>query len=356
MDTMQNAGSGVWITIICLAVYSLAVIENTYGYNFRMKRRLKELASPEQFEFLKEHLRLPKIPKLMDLVPYGLSVLLIPLFLHASAKEGDVPGGIAILLALGLAYLATVAIVGVFHVIATWKAPDWYEVDKKIRVKNFLTTKQLNFLLKKVDKTKQWGSTYGDVEKAAEKEIWNPDKLVPLLKMKSEMNRLIELSETYETLHKKGSEYTFEQLERKTKLYARLLKEYMLFLPHFRELMEASSHKQLRDGLETASDQTTISGDNFDKVEQKILSSLSAIEATKPVKTEVREPFRELERVVESKAVSEETRQQASVLLEQIQTMNEKAEVQREREMEEMEAQSIIQANKLHYAVPEETQ
>lgn len=356
MISMANVETGVWLTIIFLAVYSLAVIENTFGYNLRMKRRLKELASPEHVSFLNEHLRLPKIPKLMDLAPYGATALLISLFQHATEKEGNVPVGIAILLVFGLGYLSTVAVVGVFHVIATWKAPDWYEVDKKIRVKNFLTSKQLHFLLKNVDKTKQWGSTYGDVENAAEQEIWNPDKLVPLLKRKSEMNRLIELSETYETLHKKGSQYTSEQLERKTKLYARLLKEYMLFLPHLRALMEASSHKQLRDGIDSASDHPIASGDHFDKVEQQILSSLNAIEATTPVKTEAKEPFRELERVVKSTSVSEETRKQAGVLLEQIQTMNEKAEVKREQEIEEMEAQSIIQANKLHYAVSEETQ
>lgn len=350
--------------LVFMGIFTIAMLENIYGYNYRMKRRLKELASPEHHAFLKEQMRLPKFPSSKEIIPYLIAGgALVATFNseNASGEQNTFAYSVALALTVGVTFVFVFAIV---HLVATIFFPTWYEVDKEIRVKNFLSTKQVNFLLKNVDKQKRWLSTFGAEEMAHEKEIWNPDKLIPLLKRKDDMDKLIELSEAYETLNRKGSEYTFDQLERKTKLSALLMKGYLDFSPQLKELMEAYRHKEREeafdeDGEDEAgktSGENLVPIDKFDKVEQQILSALESFETARPVKTEGREPVRELERVVQSDGVSEETRMQANTLLEQIKAMNEKEESERGREMEELDALAVIQANKLFYGVAEETQ
>lgn len=363
---MEPAGFAllVGVFLIGAAIYLVAMIENTYGYNRRMRKRLKELATHENYAFLNENLRLPKLPTVKDIAPLSLAFggLWALYALDTPKAEGDA------LLVTGVILMAIchalLMLISLFHLYCTYKHPDWYGIEKELQVKNFLTPKQVNFFLKNVDKTSRWYSTLGKEADASEREVLNPDKLVSLLKMKPTMDTLIDLTESYEKLNKKGMEFTSEQMERKTKLYARLLKGYLTLSPHLKELIEATHPKDVsvslvKKGEEEEEDikqnRTVVSRNNFDKVEQQFLSSLQTLEMTKPVKIEAKEPVRELERVVKSTSLSEETRKQASVLLEQIQGMNEKEAEERGREMEEMDALAVIQANKHFYGVAEET-
>lgn len=281
--------------------------------------------------------------------------LLAPLFtatmVFAIPFVGESASHLYMVISLFLAVYLIGCVVAVSHIVA-----EATRVGVDLRLENFVSEKEFDFLLKHTDK-----ATKFDVN-TLNRTVLAPEELIPFFLKKRELNVFIGMQENMMAVHEGKTDYlTTEQTKRNEQVLREFKKTIQPLDGLLKNIERAISENYRPKTKKEKQDivETVVVNGRFDTVHREVEETLMQMNKDVTFNHEqkisyVPLPIQELERIAQSNEVSTQVKAQAKELLNRIKEKESKEKAEQEKEGVELDALAVIQASKQYFNIPDE--
>lgn len=325
--------------------------------NKRLKKEVEKRASEENKEFLLSHLFLQKqagvrayLPLLGTVLSVGL-ILSIPFIESPGLKT--LYGGLFL---MSWIFHITVIFVSLAFFISRAFKFYWFDERTSLMVSDFMTKEQVDLLFVKLKTDEKH-----NVLILYSEEVHLPDLMVKFLQRKVEINEYIELHKMDGYTSNNRDHMTEEQRARRRVILTEYYKSLETLKPVVTDILNATSRDfyvcVVEDLINRQVNKQEIQQEiedvqiDFEQRLMKLNQDVGFRERHQNANAQIPEAIRELQRVAQSEQVSVEKKVEATEL---IQLIIEKSAIEKsehEKEMVEMDAESVIKASKLFYGI-----
>lgn len=340
-------------TVVTGLFYAVAVHSEGALNKYRVKSELRKSASAEHRAFLVSNLKFPRKTEKRDYLPLLIPLLgLMSIGVLQTSESTFALVLFSVLLLFTLVMGWYVLYLGITKIRSACenKYREWNP--DRLRVLNLMTRSEVYFLLGTTTDATLKGKDCFELEST---EVVAPDKLVPLLQRRSEIQAYMEVRDSVSNaIDNQESYLTPEQRERKEKLERDYRQSIQQFEPLLRNLIDATlSVHSHQVNQEKATVQEHVEK-TLAESERRLRTLNGVCEVREKAETHqasVVEAIRDLNRVVQSERVSVATKKQAGDLIQEIILKKSDEEETASGEWVERDALAILEASRLHFGI-----